>query len=47
LVRYEIEMRQVRRGKLVVGSADGRVFADGTCVYQAQEMKVSLISATA
>jgi hypothetical protein len=26
---------------------DGRVFADGTCVYQAQEMKVSLISATA
>lgn len=44
LVRYEIEMRQVRRGKLVVGSADGRVFADGNCVYQAQDMKVSLIA---
>lgn len=44
LVRYEIDMRQVRRGKLVVGSADGRVFADGNCVYQAQDMKVSLIA---
>lgn len=43
LVRYEIDMRQVRRGRLVVGSADGRVFADGACVYQAQDMKVTLI----
>jgi 3-hydroxyacyl-[acyl-carrier protein] dehydratase/trans-2-decenoyl-[acyl-carrier protein] isomerase len=46
LVRYEIDIRQVRRGRLVVGSADGRVYADGTCVYQAQEMKVSLIPPT-
>ena len=37
-------MRQVRRGKLVVGVADGRVFADDACVYQAQDMKVSLIA---
>ena len=43
-VRYEIDMRQVRRGKLVVGMADGRVFADDLCVYTAQEMKVSLIA---
>lgn len=43
-VRYEIDMRQVRRGKLVVGMADGRVLADDTCVYTAQEMKVSLIA---
>jgi 3-hydroxyacyl-[acyl-carrier protein] dehydratase/trans-2-decenoyl-[acyl-carrier protein] isomerase len=42
-VRYEIHMRQVRRGKLVVGMADGRVLADGTSVYVAQEMKVSLV----
>jgi 3-hydroxyacyl-[acyl-carrier protein] dehydratase / trans-2-decenoyl-[acyl-carrier protein] isomerase len=42
-VRYEIDMRQVRRGKLVVGMADGRVLADDTCVYMAQDMKVSLI----
>jgi 3-hydroxyacyl-[acyl-carrier protein] dehydratase/trans-2-decenoyl-[acyl-carrier protein] isomerase len=42
-VRYEIDIRNVRRGKLVVGVADGRVFADDTCVYQAQGMTVSLI----
>ena len=27
-VRYEVSMRQVRRGKLAVGIADGSVFAD-------------------
>lgn len=42
-VRYEIDMRQVRRGKLVLGVADGRVLADDSCVYVAREMKVSLI----
>lgn len=42
-VRYEIDMRQVRRGKLVVGVADGRVFADDVCVYQAESLKVSLM----
>lgn len=42
-VRYEIDMRQVRRGRLVVGMADGRVLADDTCVYLAQDLKVSLI----
>ena len=45
LVRYEIDMRQVRRGKLVVGIADGRVFADDICVYTAQDLTVSLIVA--
>lgn len=43
-VRYEIDMRQVRRGKLALGVADGRVLADDTCVYVAQDMRVSLIS---
>lgn len=46
-VRYEIDMRQVRRGNLVLGMADGRVFADDACVYVAQEMKVSLVSPSA
>lgn len=32
-VRYEIDMRRVRRGKLVMGIADGRVVADHTCGY--------------
>jgi 3-hydroxyacyl-[acyl-carrier protein] dehydratase/trans-2-decenoyl-[acyl-carrier protein] isomerase len=43
-VRYEIDMRQVRRGKLVLGMADGRVLADDACVYLAANMKVSLVA---
>ena len=46
-VRYEVDMRQVRRGKLVLGIADGRVFADDTCVYFAKDMRVALIAPTA
>ncbi len=42
LVRYEIEMKRVKRGKLVLGIADGRVFADEKRVYTAQDMKVGL-----
>jgi 3-hydroxyacyl-[acyl-carrier protein] dehydratase/trans-2-decenoyl-[acyl-carrier protein] isomerase len=42
-VRYEVEMRQVRRGKLALGIADGRVLADGACVYVASDMRVGLI----
>ena len=44
-VRYEIDMRQVRRGRLVLGIADGRVLADGTCVYVAKDMRVGLTEA--
>lgn len=46
-VRYEVDMRQVRRGKLVLGIADGRVLADDTCVYLAKNMRVALIAPTA
>jgi 3-hydroxyacyl-[acyl-carrier protein] dehydratase / trans-2-decenoyl-[acyl-carrier protein] isomerase len=42
-VRYEVDMRQVRRGKLALGIANGRVFADDTCVYVAKDMRVGLI----
>jgi 3-hydroxyacyl-[acyl-carrier protein] dehydratase/trans-2-decenoyl-[acyl-carrier protein] isomerase len=45
-VRYEVDMRQVRRGKLVLGIADGRVLADDTCVYVARDMRVALIAPT-
>jgi 3-hydroxyacyl-[acyl-carrier protein] dehydratase / trans-2-decenoyl-[acyl-carrier protein] isomerase len=41
-VRYEIHMRQARRGRLVLGIANGRVLADGTCVYAAKDMRVGL-----
>lgn len=44
LVRYEVDMRQVRRGRLVLGIADGRVLADDTCVYVAGDMRVGLIT---
>lgn len=44
LVRYEVDMRQVRRGRLVLGIADGRVLADGACVYLAKDMRVGLIA---
>jgi len=41
-VRYEVDMRQVRRGRLVLGIADGCVLADDTCVYVAKDMRVGL-----
>jgi 3-hydroxyacyl-[acyl-carrier protein] dehydratase/trans-2-decenoyl-[acyl-carrier protein] isomerase len=43
-VRYEVDMRQARRGKLVLGIANGRVLADGACVYVAKDMRVGLIA---
>jgi FabA-like domain len=42
-VRYEVDMRQVRRGRLALGIANGRVRADDTCVY-VEDMRVSLIA---
>jgi 3-hydroxyacyl-[acyl-carrier protein] dehydratase/trans-2-decenoyl-[acyl-carrier protein] isomerase len=43
-VRYEVSMRQVRRGRLAVAIANGRVLADDTCVYVARDMRVGLIA---
>ena len=42
-VRYVVDIRQVRRGKLALGIANGRVFADDACVYLAKDMRVGLI----
>ncbi len=42
LVRYEVDMKRVKRGKLVLGIADGRVWADDELVYRAEDMKVGL-----
>jgi hypothetical protein len=44
-VRYEVSMRQVRRGKLAVAIANGRVFADDVCVFLAKDLRVGLIAA--
>jgi 3-hydroxyacyl-[acyl-carrier protein] dehydratase/trans-2-decenoyl-[acyl-carrier protein] isomerase len=46
-VRYVVDMRQVRRGKLAVGIGNGSVFADDSCVYMVKDMRVGLIMAAA
>jgi 3-hydroxyacyl-[acyl-carrier protein] dehydratase/trans-2-decenoyl-[acyl-carrier protein] isomerase len=46
LVRYEVSMRHVRRGRLAIGIADGRVSADDHYVYIAKDMRVGLIPPT-
>ena len=43
LVRYEIDMKRVRRGRLILGSADGRVYADDVKIYTAKDMRVGLV----
>ncbi len=43
LVRYEVSLRQVRRGKLVLGVANGQLFADGEPVYAATDLRVGLV----
>ena len=43
-MRYEVNMRLVRRGKLALAIANGSVFADDTCVFLAKDMRVGLIA---
>lgn len=45
LVRYEVDIRQVRRGQLALGVAHGRLFADDACVYLASDLRVGMIQA--
>ncbi len=44
LVRYEVSLRQVRRGRLGLGVATGRLFADGECIYTAENLRVGMIA---
>lgn len=46
LVRFEVSLRQVRRGRLALGVAEGRLFADDACVYVATDLRVGMISPT-
>ena len=46
LVRYEVDLKQVRRGKLALAIAEGRLFADNVCVYTASGLKVGMIAAS-
>lgn len=43
LVRYEIDLKRVKRGGLVLGIADGEVFVDDKKVYVAEDMRVGMI----
>jgi 3-hydroxyacyl-[acyl-carrier protein] dehydratase / trans-2-decenoyl-[acyl-carrier protein] isomerase len=44
-VRYEIDLKKVILRKLVLGVADGLVFADNQQIYSAKDLKVGLFSA--
>lgn len=46
LVRYEVNVRQARRGATAMGVADGRLYADGVCVYVASDLRVAMIRST-
>jgi 3-hydroxyacyl-[acyl-carrier protein] dehydratase/trans-2-decenoyl-[acyl-carrier protein] isomerase len=43
-VRYEIDMRRTMRRPMVLGVADGVVFADGAKIYEAKDLRVGLFS---
>ena len=44
LVRYEVSIKQARRGKLALAVANGRLFADSACAYTAADLKVGMIA---
>ena len=46
LVRYEIDIRRVMRGRLALVVADGRTFVDGRPIYTASDMRVGLFQST-
>lgn len=43
-VRYEIDITKVKRGKLILGIADGKLFADDKLIYTADDMRVGLFT---
>ena len=42
LVRYIVDVKRVRAGKLVLGIADGKLEADGKVIYETSDMRVGL-----
>lgn len=45
LVRYEIDIRRVMNRNLILGIADGAVFADDRKIYESSDLRVGLFSA--
>ena len=46
LVRYEIDVRRVIRGKLNMVIADGRTYVDDRMIYEAEGLRVGLFQST-
>jgi 3-hydroxyacyl-[acyl-carrier protein] dehydratase / trans-2-decenoyl-[acyl-carrier protein] isomerase len=44
LVRYIVDMKRMRTGKLVLGIADGKLEADGKIIYEVSDMRVGLFA---
>jgi 3-hydroxyacyl-[acyl-carrier protein] dehydratase / trans-2-decenoyl-[acyl-carrier protein] isomerase len=47
LVRYIVDMKRVRAGKLSLGIADGKLEADGKVIFEVSDMRVGLFAAKA
>jgi 3-hydroxyacyl-[acyl-carrier protein] dehydratase/trans-2-decenoyl-[acyl-carrier protein] isomerase len=45
-VSYRLDLKRVIERKLVMGIADGKVFADGREIYSASDLKVGLFTST-
>ena len=46
LVRYEIDVRRVMRGRLALVIADGRTYVDDRLIYEAEGLRVGLFQST-
>ena len=44
LVRYEIDIRRMMRGKLVLGIANGTMYCDDRKIYEASDLRVGLFT---
>ncbi len=47
LVKYVVDIKRVINRKLVLGIGDGKMYADGTLIYEAEGLKVGLFDNTA
>jgi 3-hydroxyacyl-[acyl-carrier protein] dehydratase/trans-2-decenoyl-[acyl-carrier protein] isomerase len=41
-VRYEIDIKRMMTGRLVMGIGDARLFADDELIYTAEDLRVGL-----
>ena len=46
LVRYEVDVRRIMRGKLALIIADGRTYVDDREIYAADDLRVGLFTST-